>query len=249
MNLLTFSNSFPAIAFPTVRASALASIMSSVLAFSALPAFAADLPFPHLETIGSSEISIEADMATIDIEVVVDAPTAKEAKTESDKAISQFLSRLDKAGIAKNDIDSANLNIRPQYHYQNNEPAKLVAYQASRSMTITVRDLSQLNDLLDTALDQGINRVNNIKLSSSKQAEYVERARQSAITDAKQKAASLAKGFDKKVDGVWQIRYFDQQPVQPVMYRMAAESSDANQGYQQGQVTVSDRVEVIFKLK
>ena len=228
---------------------ALASL-TSALAFTALPGLAADYNFPHIETSGASEIVIDADMAVVNIEVVVEAPTSKAAKDASDKAISQFLSRLDKAGIAKNDIDSANLNIRPQYHhYQNNEPAKLVAYQASRSMTITVRDLSQLNDLLDTALDKGINRVNNIKLSSSKQAEYVEQARQSAITDAKQKAASLAKGFDKKVDGVWQIRYFDQQPVQPVMYRMAAESSDANQGYQQGQVTVSDRVEVIFKLK
>ena len=222
---------------------------TSALAFMALPSFAADYDFPHIETTGASEIVIDADMAVVNIEVVVEAPTSKAAKDASDKAISQFLSRLKQVGVDKHDIQSANLSLHPQYHYQKNEPAILKGYQASRRMTITVKLLDQLNDLLDSALEQGINRVNSIELTSSKRADFIEQARQAAIEDAKQKAQSLAKGFDKKVEGVWQIRYYDQHPIQPVQYKMAAESSDANQGYQQGQVTVSDRVEVIFKLK
>ena len=117
-------------------------------------------------------------------------------------------------------------------------------------MTITVKQLEQLNDLLDSALEQGINRVNSIELTSSKRTDFIEQARQAAIEDAKQKAKSLAKGFDKKVEGVWQIRYFDQHPIQPVQYKMAAQADNGTAAsYQQGQVIISDRVEVVFKLK
>lgn len=224
--------------------------LTSALAFTALPSLAADFDFPHIETTGASEIVIDADMAVVNIEVVVEAPTSKAAKAASDKAISQFLSRLKQAGVDKHDIQSANLSLRPQYHYQKNEPAKLNGYQASRRMTITVKQLEQLNDLLDSALEQGINRVNSIELTSSKRADYIEQARQAAINDAKQKAKSLAKGFDKKVEGVWQIRYFDQHPIQPMQYKMAAQAdSSVSESYQQAQVTISDRVDVVFKLK
>ena len=224
--------------------------LTSALAFTALPSLAADYNFPHIETSGASEIVIDADMAVVNIEVVVEAPTAKAAKDTSDKAISQFLNRLQQAGVDKHDIQSANLNLHPQYHYQKNEPATLKGYQASRRMTITVKQLEQLNDLLDSALEQGINRVNSIELTSSKRTDFIEQARQAAIEDAKQKAKSLAKGFDKKVEGVWQIRYFDQHPIQPVQYKMAAQADNGTAAsYQQGQVIISDRVEVVFKLK
>ena len=162
---------------------------TSALAFMALPSLAADYDFPHIETSGASEIVIDADMAVVNIEVVVEASTSKAAKDASDKAISQFLSRLKQAGVEKHDIQSANLSLHPKYHYQKNEPATLKGYQASRRMTITVKQLDQSNDLLDSALEQGINRVNSIELTSSKRADFIEQARQAAIEDAKQKAA------------------------------------------------------------
>ena len=125
---------------------------TSALAFMALPSLAADYDFPHIETSGASEIVIDADMAVVNIEVVVEAPTSKAAKDASDKAISQFLSRLKQVGVDKHDIQSPNLSLHPQYHYPKNEPATLKGYQASRRMTITVKQLDQLNDLLDSAL-------------------------------------------------------------------------------------------------
>lgn len=97
-----------------------------------------------------------------------------------------------------------------------------------------------------------MNRVNNIALKSSKEAEYVAKARQEAIVDAKQKAESLAKGFGENLGKIWQIRYYDQRPVQPVMLRMNAKADyamAAAESYQYGQVTIEDRVEVVYKLK
>tara|TARA_R110002126_G_scaffold79882_5_gene198189 strand:- start:372 stop:1088 length:717 start_codon:yes stop_codon:yes gene_type:complete len=211
---------------------------------------AAELSFANIETVGTSTIEASADMAIINVEVLVEADSAKAAKNQADQAVSQFMQRLLKAGVDKKHIRSANLQLNPQYMYVQNEPRKLTGYSASRQMTVTVVDLNSLNELLDSALVEGINNISNIQLKSSKEADIIEQARQAAIVDAKQKAQSLAKGFGEEIDGVWQVRYFPQQSNQPEMYRASMKvSSDVAQTYQQGQVTISDRVEVVFKLK
>lgn len=224
-------------------------ISASILAAPALQA--SEVDFPQLETVGVSQLVVAADMAEINVEVTIKDKTAKGAKALSDKAVAKFIERLKAAGIDRVDIQSANLNLQPQYHYQKDKPAKLTGYNASRQVTVKVNELSRLNNILDSALEEGINRVNNIALKSSKESEYIDKARQAAIVDAQNKAKSLAQGFGVKIDGVWNIRYFEQHPVQPVMLRMNAVSSsvDAAETYQQGQVTFTDRIEVVFKLK
>jgi len=211
---------------------------------------AAELSFAHIETEGVSTIEAAADMAIINVEVSVQAESAKAAKDKADSAVSQFMQRLLNADIDKKYIQSANLQLSPQYIYEQKQPPKLSGYNASRQMTVTVMNLNNVNKLLDSALVEGINRVNNIELKSSQEANIIAQARQAAIDDAKQKAQSLAKGFGEQISGVWAVRYLPQQSPQPEMYRASMKmNADVAQTYQQGQVTISDRVEVIFRLK
>ncbi|NRD72432.1 oxidative stress defense protein [Shewanella sp. VB17] len=212
---------------------------------------ASEISFPHLETVGVSLLTVEADMAEINVEVAIKAKTAKEAKSLSDKAVSKFIERLKAAGITQADIQSANLYLQPQYQYTKGKPAKLIGYSANRKVIVKVKALTRLNSILDSALEEGINRINNIALKTSKETEYLTKARTAAIIDAKNKAQSIAEGFGEKLDGVWEIRYFEQHPVRPVMLKMneAGPNYDIAESYQQGQVTIKDRVEVIFKLE
>ena len=236
-----------------MKSSIIAAVISTVIASTSFVATAqaADVDFAHLNTIGTSELTVKADMAEVNVEVVIKAKTAQQAKRDSDKAVARFLERLEKAGVDKALIQSANINLQPQYHYEKNKPSQLIGYSANRRITVTVMDLTKLNNILDSALEQGINRINNVALKSSKEAQYVEQARMAAIKDAQQKAKSLAEGFGEELDGVWQISYYEQRPIQPVMLRMNSEakSFDAGQSYQQGQVVIQDRVEVTYRLK
>tara|TARA_R110001583_G_scaffold4716_4_gene26832 strand:+ start:54 stop:770 length:717 start_codon:yes stop_codon:yes gene_type:complete len=227
-----------------------ASLFTLTATSSLSPVQAAELSFAHIETVGTSTIEAVADMAIINVQVSIEANSAKAAKDKADEAVSQFMQRLLKAGVDKKHIQSANLQLNPQYMYVQNEPRKLTGYNASRQMTITVIDLNSLNELLDSALVEGINNVNNIELKSSQETKIIAQARQAAIDDAKQKAQSLAKGFGEQIAGVWQVRYFPQQANQPEMYRASMKmNADVAQTYQQGQVAISDRVEVVFRLK
>lgn len=214
------------------------------------PASLASAPnFPHLETVGSAEIVTTPDMAKISLSVAFNRSTPKEAKNDSDKAIRTLLLRLDKMGIEKKDIESANLSVQPQYSYPKDSAQILTGYRATRDITITIRALYNLNSVLNGALSDGFNQVNNISFSSSNEAELKIEARMAAIKDAKAKAMSLAQGFDQEISGVWEIRYMDQSPVRPLMMRMSAETNKINANYADAQITIYDQVEVIFALR
>ncbi|MCG9738030.1 oxidative stress defense protein [Shewanella insulae] len=235
----------------TLIASLFGSLVFTGSLFALPGAAAAELDFPHIETVGTSELVVKADMAELSVEVVTKADNPAKAKAGSDKAVSDFLARLARAGIARDDIQSANLNLRPDYQYdKETRTNKEVGYLASRRVVITLRTLDKLNDLLDSALQQGINRIHQINFKSSKEAEMIEQARLMAIKDAKQKAAALAEGFGERIDGVWEIRYQAQGPVRPMMYKMsAAAPGDIAESYQEAQTSIRDRVEVIYRLK
>ncbi|MCG9695660.1 oxidative stress defense protein [Shewanella sp. Isolate11] len=236
---------------PTNRliTSACAAALALTILFSG-PISANEVNFPHIETIGSSEIQIDADMAEINVEVMVQELTPVQAKNQADKAVADFIARLIDEGVPRTDIQSANLQLSPRYVYdtetrRNNK----VGYKANRQLTITVNKLDMLNQILDNALAEGLNRVNNIAFKSSQQQALIEKARLLAIKDAQQKAQSLAQGFGQQLGGIWKIRYYDQRPIQSVMYRMeAAQKADVAQSYQQAQISISDRVEVIYQL-
>lgn len=226
----------------------IASLVGAALAFTAPFASASAPEFPHLETTGVGEVVAQPDTATINVAVSLTRDTAQAAKKASDDAVIALLGRLEKMGVAQKDIESANLNIQPQYTYPKNGEPKLDGYRASRNVTVTLTDLAMLNNVLDGALADGLNRVNGIQFSSSKEAELKEQARIAAIRDAQAKAASLAKGFDLDLGGVWEIRYMDASPNRPVVMRMAESSANVGASYQDAEITVRDQVEVVYKL-
>lgn len=228
-------------------------LLATVLTASAFISpslMAADVSFPHLETTGMGEIMTPPDMALFSVQVSELGKSAKDAKNAVDSAIAAFNQRLTTEGVARTDIESSNISLRPEYLYKKDNKPELIGYRANRHVTVTVRELDKLNQFLDGALGDGINNINSIELKVSNETKYLEQARQAAINDAKQKAQSLANGFDEKIDGVWKISYRQSQS-RPVMMRSMAMDSSANieSSYQDTQIVIRDQVDVVFRLK
>ncbi|EDM65404.1 hypothetical protein PE36_11727 [Moritella sp. PE36] len=211
---------------------------------------AADVSFPHLETTGMGEIVTLPDMAVFSVQVSEIRKSAKDAKTAVDKVIAAFNKRLEEEGVARIDIESTNITLRPEYQYKKDSKPELIGYRANRNVNVTVRDLAKLNSYLDGALGDGINSITNIKLKVSDESKFIEQARQAAILDAKEKAASLAKGFGESVDGVWRITYRNSSP-RPMLMRSMEMDSSANieSTYQDAKIIIRDEVDVVFRLE
>lgn len=225
-----------------------ASVFLLLSAFSA-PTFAQEWNFPHITTTGYGEVTAVPDMAELSVKVVESAMNAEQAKAAVDKAVTEFTSKLVKLGVAPQNLSSSNLYINPQYHYPSNGKPELLGYQASRSTTVSVDDVSKLNQYLDIALESGINQVNSIQLKVRDQDKYQQQARMAAIEDAKRKAQFLAKGFERQLEGVWQINY-NTPNIEPIMMRSAnlTEKMDVSDTYQESTLVIRDRVDVVYKL-
>ncbi|EGR0025131.1 oxidative stress defense protein [Vibrio alginolyticus] len=224
-------------------------LLASALSLTSASVLANTPEFAHVTTTGYGEVTATPDMATFSVKVVDTTMTAEQAKLSVDKTVEEFLKSLSDAGLSKDNITSSNLYLAPQYHYPKSGKAELVGYRASRSIDVTVTDLKNLDQYLDMALEAGINQVDNIQLKVSNQAEYQQKARMAAIKDAREKAGSLATGFEKKLGDVWQINY-RQMHVQPVLMRsMAMDSKEGANSYQDSTMIIRDQVDVIYKLK
>ncbi|CAM3019725.1 oxidative stress defense protein [Vibrio mytili] len=205
--------------------------------------------FAHVTTTGFGEVVATPDMATFSVTVVDTTMTAEQAKQSVDDSVDEFLKTLSESGLSKDQVTSTNLYLAPQYHYPKSGKAELVGYRASRKVSVTVTELSQLNHYLDLALQAGINQVDNIQLKVRNPAEYKEKARVAAIKDAREKARSLATGFDKKLGDIWQIHY-NQVNDQPVLMRTMAMDSKRNaDSYQDSTMVIRDQVDVVYRLK
>ncbi|USD41539.1 oxidative stress defense protein [Vibrio sp. SCSIO 43135] len=218
--------------------------LSSVASFSVF----ANPSFPHIATTGYGEVVAKPDMAEFSVKVVETTLTAEQAKQTVDKVVEDFLASLKSNGVEADNFTSSNLYLTPQYHYPKKGKPELVGYRATRSVTVVVEDLSQLNQYLDLALADGINQVNNIRLKVKDEASYQEQARMAAIKDANQKAKSLAEGFEQELGPVWRVNY-NMQNNQPVLMRsMAMDAKSEASSYQDSTIVIRDRVDVIYKL-
>ncbi|ASU21436.1 oxidative stress defense protein [Vibrio qinghaiensis] len=226
-------------------------LITNVALLSGLFSFASvaqEMNFPHLSTTGYGEVIAVPDMAEFSVKVVESTLTAEQAKSAVDKVVEAFAARLKESGVTAQQISSSNLYLAPQYHYPKSGKPELVGYQATRSVTVNVGDLSLLNQYLDIALGEGINQVDNIQLKVRNQEQYQQQARLAAIQDANAKALSLAEGFKLKLGDVWQIDY-NSPGVQPIMMRaMAMDAKSESNSYQDSILTIRDRVEVVYQL-
>ncbi|GAL10392.1 protein of unknown function DUF541 [Vibrio astriarenae] len=211
-----------------------------------LTSFASGLDFPHISTSGYGEISVSPDSALVSVRVEMIAKTAEQAKSKVDQSVSHFVQQAQEKGVERQQIHSSNLHIAPQYRYPKDAQPELEGYRATRTITLTVLELEKLNSYLDLAMQSGINRVDSVKLQTTQYDSYKQQALELAIKDAQSKATSLAKGFDQRVEQVWEIRYQQDQPR--VMRAVAMDNVGESNSYMDKAIVIRDRVDVVFKL-
>jgi uncharacterized protein YggE len=212
-------------------------------------ALAADVDFPHVVVTGYGEVNANPDHAEISVKVVESNVDAQKAKQVVDKVVADFTQRIVNQGISTDHIDSANISLRPEYHRTESGKTETIGYRATRTVKVTVKDLSKLDALLSDALGGGINSIDYVKLMVSEEQSYRELARMAAIRDANQKAASLAAGFERELGNVWQVNYQHRGPIRAsVREHVALDSSRDTKDYTDATISISDDVQVIYQL-
>jgi uncharacterized protein YggE len=195
---------------------------------------------------GYGEVEVEPDMAIVEIGIYVFDRDLLKSKQEADAKIASILGVYGKLGIPSEDIRTTELNAKPKYR-QHAEEWEFLGYEITRSVDVTVRQMRQLNVVLNKSLEAGANRLEAIRLTSSKAEELQDQALTQAINHAKRRAARLAEGFGASVGKVISIedgRHGDGE----IRYNLMFAPLFGEATYQPGRIKITAEVQVILGL-
>lgn len=154
---------------------------------------------------GTGEVQVEPDSAVISLGVQTDADTAQAALNENNTKVQSLLDSLTKSGIPSKNIQTQRLNLLPRYENNNNNQ-KLVGYTASNIVKVQTDKLDSLGSLIDQAVKNGANTIENISFEVSDPEKWADQAREMAVQNAQHKAEQLAKLTNASLGPVLEIQ-------------------------------------------
>jgi uncharacterized protein YggE len=153
----------------------------------------------RLEISATGEATRVPDIAIISAGVVTRAATAKAALQQNAAQMERVRAALRRAGIAERDIQTANINLNPEYRYVENQPPRLTGYSASNQLNVRFRDIAATGDILDALVAQGANQINGPSLTIDKPQEALDEARAKAIAVGRARAELYARSLGMRV--------------------------------------------------
>ncbi|MDO9510044.1 MAG: SIMPL domain-containing protein [Candidatus Magasanikbacteria bacterium] len=123
------------------------------------------------------------------------------AQTANKKVMDQVMVDLKKIGIEDKDLQS-NYMIYPEYNYTQEKGSELKGYKVTNNITVKVRDLTKVNEVLNLAGKYGANEVSGLNFTIDDPENLKKQARDEALTDAREKAQILAQKLGLKLGGV-----------------------------------------------
>ena len=154
---------------------------------------------------GQGSTDIAADMAVLTLTVTRDEETARAALDANSADMSDVLSAMKSEGVKERDLQTSGFSIQPRYFYPpnkpstNQQPPRIVGYTVRNSLTVRIRDISALGEILDTSVTLGVNEGGNILFTNDDPSSAITQARVKAVKDAMAKAKTLAEAAGVKV--------------------------------------------------
>jgi uncharacterized protein YggE len=170
------------------------------------------------------------DIATIRAGVVSQGATAAAALSDNAQRMARVLAAVKRAGVADRDIQTATVQLQPQYRYGENVPPTITGYQATNTVSIRFRDIAKSGSVLDALVAQGANQIDGPNLSIDKPDAALDEARADAVQRARARADLYAKAAGMHVARIVSITENGADaggPERPMMVRAMAMRSDA----------------------
>ncbi len=161
-----------------------------------------------VRTTGTAELKVTPDQALIQLGVEHQSATAKNAKTAVTDASRKILAALKGLGIDDKDIQTEYLDLQPMI--DNRKGSRITNFTAEQSLSVKVRDLSRLDDVMDAVMSAGANNIGGIEYQSSELRKYKDQARDEAAKAAREKADALAKALGNQIGKTYSIEEVQQ---------------------------------------
>lgn len=151
---------------------------------------------PYARTItvdGEGKITATPDIALINLSVVSQGKTVKAITADGNAKMTQVVAAVKALGVDSKDVVTSSYNLYPNYnYYQDGKAPTITGYNLDQGITVKVRKLDTVDDVLDKSVQAGANQVGQLTFDIDDTSSIKKDARGVAFTKAKEKAQEMA---------------------------------------------------------
>lgn len=141
---------------------------------------------------GEGKVLTSPDIASVNAGITAQAATVKAVQDQINSVINKVSAGLKEIGVDSKDIQTRDYNIHPNYDYTSGQQ-RITGYGANTTLLVKVRNLDNVNNVIDTATANGANQISGVSFDIEDKAKAENEARQKAVEEAKKKAEQAAK--------------------------------------------------------
>jgi hypothetical protein len=207
-----------------------------------------------INVIATGSVQVEPDIAVINIGVTSqneDINDALDGNTANANAIKQTLMDL---GVAEEDIQTSNFNVYPQQQQSlpetPDEPTQSqTVFVVQNTVSVTVRELGALGDILTAVVDEGANTINGISFSLDDPTAAIAEARQEAIANAEDQAQAIVEAAGVQLGEITSITINDSSPTMTRTGAVMEQAADSAVPIASGTLTIEVTANITYGIR
>lgn len=204
---------------------------------------------------GNATVRLAPDIADFTVSISETADTTREAQQLVNDKMSAVYGILKGYGISEDDLTTASMSLSPVYSWIDGKQ-ELTGQSARQSISVTLRDISLLANIIDSLSAVSGISLSSISLDASDKSAAIAEARRLAVQDARSRADVYAESAGLKVDRAMSISensyYANTSRLNANVMMASAATADmegASAEYYADDISVSADVSVVFSMQ
>jgi len=226
-------------------------VVTSQQVFNAFPGIQ-DPIIPSVTVQGHGSITMPPDQASLRFSISDKGRNLEMIKNKVGNVTSGFLEFAENLNIKKKNLRTTNINIFPEYTYIPKTGKRIFdGYKINRDITVNLENLTLLGQLMEGAINLGVNNINPPMFSSKNASGVNIKLHTLAMEDAKNKAIALATSTNATIGRAIDVNAvpISFQPRPTEMRMLSADSAIMNeQNYEVGEITHQLSIIATFEL-
>ncbi|NCO04514.1 MAG: SIMPL domain-containing protein [Candidatus Magasanikbacteria bacterium] len=213
----------------------------------------ADKPERLITIEAEGKVTATPDIATVTMGLSKQGTTVAEAQEQNTTIMNTLIERLTALGIAKEDIQTTNYNVYPQYNYTEEEGQVITGYNVSQNVTVKIRNVDISSQVLALSGELGLNQIGGLQFSIDDTDVYIAQAREEALKKVKEKAGLLSSQLGVNIVSVVSYNEYNREDGYPPYAAYSEYDSLARGGsvpsVEEGSTDIILNVSVTFEIK
>jgi len=212
-------------------------------------------PLRTLSVTGNGRVTLAPDIAYINIGVHTEDADVGEALARNSAQAQDVIDALKSMGVSDSDIQTSNFNVYPAQQYGPNGELLETRFMVDNTVYVTVRDLVELGDLLDTVVTSGANSINGIQFDLADKTAAMTDARKQAVENARSLAEEMAAATNVELGQIQSVNVFTN--TGPIPYYDAygrgggagMAAAEVAAPISAGQIVITADVSLVFEIR